>query len=481
MTTRLAPGIDELPRACMWLGLLIETVGDIGESDAHLTAEEFRGAWALGDAAAAGCGLSESQRPSLTKLTPTLQAYMEWWQQPGIGPEEAVASLARALTVVGTGWRGDAGARQTFATRLVALLGGDGRMTKAERSLLPWVLHSLRIPPEELRAAMLPGGFAVKAAGHRFLPSVGALRALREKSAQKTILCEHWWMPEHRPEGRIKPSYGWAVARLAAFGTGDVQMKHFVDWRIVESMTLAQLRREGHAHKDVMGFLSTSDRCVAVASFGEQWLGVHFFATEPGQVDGVSQLERCIGQALSRNPSIGVDIEQSGPRIDFLFTVSLPLEYLEPEVRVRRLVEGGKTKALVLGFVPGPQALEGGALQGVGKPPYAFCIGATDDEPEALEQLEHFLESHRFLYATYVKPAIGKDRMMTPIAHHSFMTHGEWSALDLDAMPECRDNILNGQLRSGIRQAAAACGSKVDEASWHQCLHGNPDDPTKVN
>jgi hypothetical protein len=28
-------------------------------------------------------------------------------------------------------------------------------MTKAERSLLPWVLHSLRIQPEELRAAML--------------------------------------------------------------------------------------------------------------------------------------------------------------------------------------------------------------------------------------------------------------------------------------------------------------------------------------
>ena len=155
MTTRLAPGIDELPRACMLLGLLIETVGDIGESDAQLTAEEVRGAWALGDAAAAGCGLSESQRSSLANFTPTLQAYMEWWQQPGIGPEDAVASLVRVLIVVGSGWRGDAGARQAFTTRLVALLGADGRMTKAERSLLPWVLHSLRIQPEELRAAML--------------------------------------------------------------------------------------------------------------------------------------------------------------------------------------------------------------------------------------------------------------------------------------------------------------------------------------
>jgi hypothetical protein len=480
MTTRLAPGIDELPRACMLLGLLIETVGDIGESDAQLTAEEVRGAWALGDAAAAGCGLSESQRPSLANFTPTLQAYMEWWQQPGIGPEDAVASLVRALTVVGSGWRGDAGARQLFATRLVALLGADGRMTKAERSLLPWVLHSLRIQPEELRTAMLPGGSAVKAAGHPFLPSVGALRALREKSAQKTILCEHWWMPEHRTEGRIKPSYGWAVARLAVFGTGDADMKHLVDWRIVESMTLAQLRHEGKAHKDVMGLLSTSDRCVAVANFGQQWLSVHFFATDPGQVDGVSQLERCIGLALAKNPSIELSIEPSGPRIDFLFTMSLPLEFLEPDVRVRRITEGSKTKALVLGFVPGPQALQGRELPGVGKPPFAFCIGATDDEPEALEQLEHFLASYTFVYGKYVKPMIGRDFMINPRVEHSFMTNGEWSSLAVDAMPKSRDHIPNGQLRSGIRQAVVASGAKIDESTWHDCLLGSPDDPTKV-
>lgn len=158
MTTRLAPGVDELARACMSLGLLIETVGDIGEADAQLSKEEVRAAWALGDAAASGCGIESGQRCSLANFTPTLQAYMEWWRQDGVGASDAVASLERALSVVAAGWRGDTSARHAFAARLVELMGADGRMTKAERLVLPWALHSLRISPEDLRASILSGG-----------------------------------------------------------------------------------------------------------------------------------------------------------------------------------------------------------------------------------------------------------------------------------------------------------------------------------
>lgn len=317
----------------------------------------------------------------------------------------------------------------------------------------------------------------------RFFPSVAALQSLRAKSTQKPVLVEHWWMPEHRPEGRIQPTYGWAVARVAAYGTGDVSVEHFVNWKIVESMTLAQLRHEGKAHKDVVGLLSQSDKCVAVASFGEQWLSIHVFSTNPESSDSLLQLERCIGPALARNPAIGISMEYDGPPLDFFFTVSIPLEFLEPEVRVRRIAEGGKTKALVLGFVPEQRAIKGGAIDGVGGPPHAICIGATDDEPEALEQLEYFLDSYKHVYETYVKPAIGEPMMLTPRAHHSFMTHDKWKSLVADAMPEYMDDnvgVPNGRLRSGIREAIVACHGEVDESSWHDCLQGNPDDPTEV-
>lgn len=94
--------------------------------------------------------------------------------------------------------------------------------------------------------------------------------------------------------------------------------------------------------------------------------------------------------------------------------------------------------------------------------------------------MKSFAESYKPLFASYVKPSIGKLTMVSPHAEHSFMTHGAWRPRVVDAMPKRMDEPSDGQMQSGIRQAIVACSGEVGEATWRDCLQGSPDDPTQV-
>lgn len=155
MTAKMVPGTDMVSSSCMNLGLLVETLGDLGEAEAQFTEDEIRTCWEIGDAAADLCEVVSQERCTRSGFTAVLRSYRDWWKQPGIEVADAVESLALVLATLRKASRADPAKQRKLARCLISLLDADGRMTKAEWELLPWVLGGLGIPADELRKAML--------------------------------------------------------------------------------------------------------------------------------------------------------------------------------------------------------------------------------------------------------------------------------------------------------------------------------------
>lgn len=299
----------------------------------------------------------------------------------------------------------------------------------------------------------------------RFLPPVDKLRALRTKLASGGMV-DYWWMPEYRPEKRIKPVYAWAVGRLPILVIQNRNPVLWLDWSMIEKMSLADLRNAKPDKDGRMGMLGAGPKGIlVVASVGEHWLSMGFYAGSRG--GSVRPLESCIAHHIAGSPSIALDIEYpDGP--SQISEICLPLEYLDPPIRVRRIQgPGGVTQALIVGFVAGQEILRKmGKIQGYGSAPYAACIGVTDEEPEALEQLEFFLQSYQYLYGNYVEPFIGQSSSPAPGSRHTFLSPSSWAQLDPANLPESFDDVDAKTLRKGFREAIQICGAKVDESSW---------------
>ena len=106
------------------------------------------------EAAAAGCGLAADARGARSEFTRILREFHEWWKRPETEAADGVDSLAAVLAQVGKHWQGNIERNRAFAQNLMALLGADGRMTRSEWELLPWILATVRITPAEFRKAL---------------------------------------------------------------------------------------------------------------------------------------------------------------------------------------------------------------------------------------------------------------------------------------------------------------------------------------
>lgn len=158
--TRLAPFVDDPARCGAVFALLLESLGDHAEQDGEFTKEEVM----LVDRTAAACAAAMGRPVPLDLredgMAAVLQPYLAWWHGPEVNAEDAVASLLRVLQTIRAHWVPAEVPQLEFVESVLALFQADGRMTKAEITMVPLVCGTLGVPPEVVRQA------AARAAGH---------------------------------------------------------------------------------------------------------------------------------------------------------------------------------------------------------------------------------------------------------------------------------------------------------------------------
>ena len=321
-----------------------------------------------------------------------------------------------------------------------------GRL-KSQKYYLPPVVK----PPAPAPApAPAPKGDEdIKDARALLLPSPETLRSFRKHTEETSKLSEYWFCPDLSREDQIKPIYGWAGGRPPAGIIEDESPRFDVSWDYLKATSWEQLLGTAPLLGGLTSAMQSDSPFLRVLTLGEAYLMSDTYIAAPAQAAVVRPLwEQAFAANIAQHPQVAIEAAPTSEwTAKLLGKFRCPLEFLEPEPRVRRIVDAdGKLRCLIVGFAihaEHPKQLPGSGEPGT----IVHSVAATDEDPAGLEMLELFLVQYRLLYKRYVEPSRGQLTFLTPQSAYSFIRAREWSELDVHRLPsECPDEVSEDEL-----------------------------------
>jgi hypothetical protein len=308
------------------------------------------------------------------------------------------------------------------------------------------------------------------------LPRPETLRSFRKHTEAAAALSEYWFFPDLSREDQRKPIYGWAGGQPPAAICEDDSLQFDVSWDYLKSATWEQMVGASALPDGLPSGMTPDSRLVRVLTLGEAYLMSATYLDDGDEEHPSRQLWRkAFAAGTAQHPLVGIEPAQnSGWSAKAISTFRCPLEFLEPEPRVRRIRHAdGRPRCLIVGFAIRPEHPK--QLPGFGEPgTIVHSIAATDEDPAGLEMLELFLVQYRLLYKNYVEPARGKPTMLTPQPTYSFQTAQDWSDLDARRLPTVVPDHVSAEeltkaytelmLRAGLQPVAKQPSPQEDDA-----------------